>query len=174
EKTQIDSRKLSAVMILSASISVIAMFWIILHLYYKFGADSGYFEVWTLGLGSEVYRQLQSWLYYPTEPDSTAISFMGAGFLWTVFLSFMRTRFLWWSLHPLGYAMANDWGMYNLWSCLLVSYIAKVLILKHGGLKAYRQSIPFFLGLALGDYTLGSLWSIIGIIFNVTIYQFFP
>ncbi|MEK7400091.1 MAG: DUF6785 family protein, partial [Candidatus Poribacteria bacterium] len=37
EKTQIDSKKLFSVMMLSAGISVIAMFWIILHLYYKFG-----------------------------------------------------------------------------------------------------------------------------------------
>lgn len=174
EKVHIDNKKLFAIMILSAGMSVIVMSWIILHLYYKFGADSGYFEIWTIGLGNEVYRQLQNWLYYPTETDTTAMSFMGLGFLFTIFLSFMRTRFLWWPFHPLGYVIANDWGMFNLWSCLLVSYLAKMLILKHGGLKTYRKSIPFFLGLALGDYALGSIWSIIGIIFNITIYQFFP
>ena len=174
ERSQISSRKFFMVIMASAALGTITMLWLLLHEYYKFGADTGYFEIWTLGLGSEVYRQLQNWLSYPSEPDYVSMGFMGGGLIFTSFLAFMRTRFLWWHFHPLGYVMANDWGMYNLWSCLLVSYIAKTLILKHGGLKLYRRSIPLFLGLALGDCTFGSLWSIAGIILNTTIYQFFP
>ena len=70
--------------------------------------------------------------------------------------------------------MANSWGMFNLWACLFVAWVAKAVILRHGGLRAYRQAIPFFLGLALGDYMFGSLWSIISIATNTTLYQFFP
>ncbi|MGQ9608250.1 MAG: DUF6785 family protein [bacterium] len=174
ERTQIESKKLLIPIMLSAVFGSIIMLWILLHEYYKFGADTGHFEIWTLGLGNEVYRQLQNWLYYPTEPDYTSVGFMFGGFIVTIFLAFMRTRFLWWSLHPLGYVMANDWGMFNLWSCILVSYVVKSLILKNGGLKAYRKSVPFFLGLAIGDYSIGCLWSIIGVLMDTTIYQFFP
>ncbi|HID57451.1 TPA: hypothetical protein EYP37_13030 [Candidatus Poribacteria bacterium] len=70
--------------------------------------------------------------------------------------------------------MAGDWGMYNLWSCFFLSFILKWAILKYGGLKQYRKAVPFFLGLALGDLSLGSVWSIIGIAMNTTIYQPFP
>ena len=77
---------------------------------------------------------------------------MGGGLGVAVILMFLRGRFLWWSLHPLGYAMADSWGMYNLWSCLFVAWACKAIILRYGGLNAYRRAIPCFLGLALGDY----------------------
>ncbi|MBD3184824.1 hypothetical protein GF312_21255 [Candidatus Poribacteria bacterium] len=168
------SRRLSLGIVLSAFVTVIACFWIYLHLYYKTGASSGYFGPWTLGLGNETYSRLQNWIYYPTEPNSIGTIFMGVGFLIASALTFLRTRFLWFPFHPLGYAMAGDWGMYNLWSCFFASYMAKWIILKYGGLKLYRRSVPLFLGLALGDLTIGSIWSIIGVALDTTIYQPFP
>ena len=92
----------------------------------------------------------------------------------TTLMMLIRTKFLWWPLHPLGYAMANSWGMANLWCCLFVAWFLKAVILKQGGLQSYRRAIPFFLGLALGDYILGSIWSIASILTNTPLYQFWP
>ena len=64
--------------------------------------------------------------------------------------------------------------MLNLWSCLFVAWTAKAIVLHQGGLKAYRRTVPLFLGLALGDYLCGSLWSIGSIVANTTLYQFWP
>jgi len=147
---------------------------LLLDSYYRHGAESGYYETWALGFGRGVYRQLEGWLTFPRDPDLTGVGFMGVGFLLTGLMMVVRAKFLWWPLHPLGYAMANSWGMDNLWCCLLVAWFLKAIVLKHGGLQSYRRAIPFFLGVALGDYVLGSIWSIASIATNTPLYQFWP
>ena len=43
----------------------------------------------------------------------------------------------------------------------------------YGGLKWYRQFVPFFLGLILGDCVMGSVWALLGSVLNVRTYNFF-
>jgi len=174
ERANLNTRRLFFVIVIAAAAGIITIFWMLLHFYYQIGAESGYFGPWALGLGRGTFRDLQNWLNYPTTTNYLAIMFMGVGFMVASLLMLLRMRFLWWTLHPLGYVLARDWGMYNLWSCIFVSWLAKMLILRHGGLKSYRNAIPFFLGMALGDYLLGGIWSIVGITMDTTIYQFFP
>ncbi|MCH8290097.1 hypothetical protein IH992_03180 [Candidatus Poribacteria bacterium] len=174
ERRHINPRHIAVAVMLATLIGAIVVFWLLLENYYRHGADTGYYGPWALGFGRGVYRQLENWLNYPQGADLPALAFMGGGLGFTTLLMFLRTRFLWWPFHPLGYAMANSWGMYNLWCCLFVAWGLKAIILRHGGLKAYRRAIPCFLGLALGDYILGSLWSIFSILANTTLYQFWP
>ena len=54
-----------------------------------------------------------------------------------------------------------------------VAWLTKLVVLRHGGLKFYRQTLPFFLGLVLGDYTLAAIWSLIGVIWGIPTYQMF-
>jgi len=168
------ARWLSLAVLLSVLVSSVVVFWVYLDLYYRFGASSGYFGVWTLGFGRETFTRLQNWIHFSTETDQVGLSFMGIGFLVASVLTFLRMRFFWFPLHPLGYAMAGDWGMSNLWSCFFSSFLIKWAVFKYGGLKSYRNAVPFFLGMALGDLTVGSLWSLIGVFMDETIYQPFP
>ena len=174
ERRNINPRHIAAAILLATLIGSVSVFWVLLDNYYRHGAETGYYGPFAVGFARIIYNQLENWLNYPQETDLPALAFMGGGLIFTMLLMFLRTRFLWWPLHPLGYAMANSWGMFNLWACLFVAWALKAIILRHGGLRAYRQAIPFFLGLALGDYILGSLWSIISIVANTTLYQFFP
>jgi hypothetical protein len=64
--------------------------------------------------------------------------------------------------------------MFLLWSGMLVCSITKLIILRFGGVKRYRQALPFFIGLLLGDYTIASIWSIIGTILGIPLYRVFP
>ena len=171
---KINSRGLFFVMLAATFCGILICFWILLSTSYSIGVDSGQMNRLVLGNGERIFGGLQSWLYHPTSTDYPAIAFMILGFFFTLFLTVMRLRFLWWPFHPLGYALGCSWGMYNLWFCLFLSSIAKWLILKHGGCKAYRRATPFFLGLILGDFTMGSLWSITGIVFSIPTYDFWP
>jgi len=58
------------------------------------------------------------------------------------------------------------------WASLLFSWLLKTITLKYGGIKKYRQSVPFFIGLILGEFVMGSLWSIIGIVAGMSTYAF--
>lgn len=174
ERTGIDNRRLLMAILLSVVLGGFVTEWVLLDQYYRHGAASGYFGPWTLGLANAAYDPLQNWLSYPTTTNYTYISFMGLGFVFTMSLMILRSRFIWWPFHPLGYALSSTWGMFNLWSCMFLASMAKWVILKQGGLKAYRRAIPFFLGLALGDFVLGSIWSLLSVILDKPLYQFWP
>ncbi len=42
-----------------------------------------------------------------------------------------------------------------------------------GGWRVHRQGLQFALGLILGDFTMGSLWSIITLLFEVPTYRIY-
>ncbi|MBD3184498.1 hypothetical protein GF312_19600 [Candidatus Poribacteria bacterium] len=174
ERTKINNRRLLLSIMIATVVGGFVTSWILLDKYYRHGAASGHFGPWALGLANSAFSPLQNWLSYPTTTNYTYISFMGVGFLFTIALMIIRSRFLWWTFHPLGYALAPTWGMFNIWSCIFIASVAKWLILKQGGLKAYRKAIPFFLGLALGDYVLGSIWSILSVVLDKPMYEFWP
>ena len=50
--------------------------------------------------------------------------------------------------------------------------LSKWIILKHGGMGTHRKMIPFFLGLILGEFIIGSVWSLIGVTINLPMYRF--
>ena len=170
----INPRNMVAAILLATVIGSAITFWLLLEIYYRHGAASGYFWSSTLGFGRHAYGVLENWLSFPQGYDGPALVFTGGGLGVAGLLMVLRARFLWWSLHPLGYAMANSWGMYNLWSCLFVVWVAKLIILRYGGLRAYQRAIPFFLGMALGDCIVGSIGSILSILLNTEVYEFFP
>ncbi len=120
----------------------------------------------------ESFNRLRQWLDVPTGMDYPGAGFIGAGFSVTVLLMFMRTRFLAWQLHPLGYALSGSWSMNLLWFPLFLGWLIKWLVLKGGGLKAHRQAMPFFLGLILGEFVVGSVWMLVGLVGNLRPYVF--
>ena len=58
------------------------------------------------------------------------------------------------------------------WFVFLISWLLKSIILKHGGFRAYRKATPFFFGLILGEFTIGTVWTIIGVISHSPSYAF--
>ncbi len=174
ERGHINLRHTAVAILLATLIGSIMTFWLFLDSIYRNGHESGYYHPHSLWYGLMVYGQLENWLTYPKETDSPALAFMGGGLGLTVLLMFLRTRFLWWPLHPLGYVTASSWGMGVLWCCFFVAWVIKTVILRYGGLGPYRRAVPFFLGVILGDYICGSIWSIAAILTTTPLYNLFP
>ncbi len=112
------------------------------------------------------------WLTNPTAPrwDKTGWIAGGAGF--TLLLGVLRQRFVWWPLHPIGYAMAATVTAHAFWSHYFCAWLCKLLLLRYGGMRLYRQALPFVFGLILGDVASQSLWSIGASLLDVPVYQF--
>ena len=123
-------------------------------------------------VGREAFTRLEEWLNSPVGTDYLGMGFMGTGITLTYILMWMRTRFLGWPFHPLGYALSGSWTMNLIWFPLFLSWFIKWVVLKHGGLQSYRRSIPFFLGLILGEFVMGSIWTIVGVVSNSETYVF--
>ena len=174
ETATIHRYQMIAAILIATVLGGLIAFWVQLHLYYLYGAASGYFENWSTGYGREYFRRLTGWLVYPTSTDWTTVLFGGVGFTAMMVLVYLRLKFFWLPLHPLGYVMAGNQEMSDLWIPLLICLCLKWGILRHGGVRSYRRTVPFFLGLVLGDYVVGSLWSLSGVIFNTHTYQFYP
>jgi len=157
--------KLAFAMILAAVIGTLSAYWAFIDMSYRNGAENN------PGWGG--FNDLQSWLYYPKPTNFIALLFIGIGVLITSALRFMRINFLWWTLHPAGFALTgNTWTVGWLWFSIFISWLVKLVLLKQGGIGAYRRAVPFFMGLLFGDYLIGGSWIIIRQIFNVNTYVF--
>ena len=45
-------------------------------------------------------------------------------------------------------------------------------MVRYGGHKLYRASIPFFIGMILGEFVMGSFWGIAGALGGFATYRF--
>ena len=169
ERTNIGYRQVLTGVILTIVFGIFFTFWVYIHMMYDLGVNSKA-RGWIRTMGWEFFNRLQNWLVHPREPNVGELVGIGGGFGFTVFLMVMKIRFLWWPFHPGGYVLTTGGGLGREWFAVFLSWLAKFIILRAGGVKLYRQAVPFFLGLILGDYTLGCIWSIVGIVFQMPTY----
>lgn len=168
------ARALFVATVVALLVAVPTSFWAYLDMYYRRGAGTSKVEIWALGFGREFANAVANWIRNPTPPDAAAQIAALVGFAIAVLLALARMRLSWFPLHPLAYAVANGWGMHNLWTCVFVGWMIKAVVLRYGGLRRYRELIPFFLGLMLGEFFWGSLWTLYGIALDIRTYDFWP
>lgn len=130
--------------------------------YYKFGALHLRGDIWGYWAADYEAQTTVQYLHGPVPPDANRVWATGAGALVVFALSLLRTRFAGFPLHPLGYAMSACFGDV-LWFPFLVVWLLKTLALRYGGMRFYKQTVPFFLGLALGHFAIaGIFWGLVG------------
>ena len=172
DQTNMHLRRLVFALMLAALLGSLVGFWALIDRGYRLGMELRAYSPSLRAFGIEPYRRLDRWLSLPTDPLVAETGFMGLGFLFTTVLMLFRMQFVWWPLHPAGFAISTSWGMEKTWSCLFISWLIKWVLLRHGGIGVHRKAAPFFLGLILGEFTVGSLWTIIGIIEGMPTYGF--
>lgn len=164
EESGTSPKRLSIAILLVSFLGIWVAFWGFLHVYYKQGFGGGF--AW------EAYSNLERWLFYMPDRDNAAIGFMSGGFIFVFIMSFLRRRLLWWSLHPVAYPLASSWTMSWMWFPIFISWFIKQMLLKQGGISAYRKAIPLFFGLIIGEYFVGGIWNIYGVLGHHYIYTF--
>ena len=162
----------SALMVAAAVGIVAALLWD-LQLYYVNGAAGGNVNSWRISKGSEPWDNLQHALHDPKAANGTALGAMAAGAAIVFLLSALRTRFVGFPLHPAAFALNMSFANDFFWGDLFIAWLIKSCVLRYGGIKLYRQALPFFLGLILGDYVTGSVWSLIGMAFHLSLFRTF-
>ena len=145
-----------------------------LGIYYHYGAASAKVNDWRTGQGHYGFDELQGWLNNPKPVDTARIGGAVVGLVVVSLLTLMRTQFVWWPLHPIGYAVGNTDTMTWIWFATFLGWLFKTLILRYGGIRIYRQALPFFIGLVLGDYAISGLWSLYFLATGHAGYRTFP
>jgi hypothetical protein len=115
------------------------------------------FATWSL-IGAQVHdtnelvSRLATTERMSADPQKAAVWLLGAAFVAGV--AVLTTRFPWFTFHPLGVIMGTGHLQHIfLWLYVLdvfLVWLAKVLILKYGGITLYRRLRPLFYGLIVG------------------------
>jgi hypothetical protein len=168
EYTKASTRRISIAMLLAIVVGVVSTFWIYPYTLYKYGATTAG-EL--LGAGWQAYNNLSGWLHHPRPVDSLGLSITGASFIFSVMIWWARTRFFWWPFHPAGYILGISSGTIDVyWFALLICSVLKWLIIKLGGIRSYKNALPFFMGLVIGDFVVGCYWGIMSLIVGEPLY----
>jgi hypothetical protein len=171
---RMNNRHLYYVILWSTLIGTISSWWAVLAIYYKYGAATGNVNTWRTSMGSVPFRMLSDWIKNPTLFDANRLGGIAVGTAVVGFLMAMRTQFLWWPFHPVGYVLAETGAMGWLWFPTFLGWGIKLLTLRYGGMGLYRRGIPFFIGLILGDYVCSSIWTLVGLYLHIPTYRCFP
>jgi len=124
-----------------------------LYLGYTYGAyNSG---AWTLtGAHSFIFNDIIAKVRNPGPPDLGQLAVFGLGTVFAACITFLRYRFVWWPIHPVGFAVCMALPVKMGAASVFLAWLTKLLVLKVGGISLYRKTIPLFLGLIVG-YVLG-------------------
>ncbi|MCG9128614.1 hypothetical protein JT359_13530 [Candidatus Poribacteria bacterium] len=165
EKGSINNKQLLWVMWGSSVIGLLIGFVAFLHAGYLHGSIG----IWR---GQEAFNDLQRWLTIPSETEWRHLGYFGFGVILTLCTLLMRIKFLWWQLHPLAYPLAGNWNFGRLWFPVFLAWVIKSILVRHGGIGAYRKTLPLFLGMMLGEFIMGSIWAILGLSIGERMYSF--
>ena len=160
-QTRFNPSQLLWVLAIAIFVGALSAAWGHLHLSYQVGLEQA--RSW---YARAAFNRLAGWLYNPSETSISGMLYTAGGFGFAVSLLLLRWRFIQWPLHPVGYVVSSWWTFTGLWFPLLISWTVKRILLSAGGVRLYRRSIPFFIGLVIGDVIVASIISILGLIFD--------
>jgi len=149
--------------VLAVILTFIASNWIVLKLAYTYGGIN--LNSWFFVNGPQKpFEYVSTHINHPIGANTLGWFCRIIGAILMGVLILMRYRFLWWPLHPLGFAIGSVHLIDRLWFSIFLVWLLKTLILKYGGVRLFRQGRPFFLGLILGQYSAACFWFIIDFI----------
>lgn len=162
ETDELKPRGLVSAMMMGITTTVVVSFATVIYMAYSMPGGGIGLSTWRyVGVPQEPFQVTGQFLMNRGGPVTMKVAFMGVGALIMAALQALRTRFLWWPLHPLGYPMAGTFAMRNMWFSTMIAWAVKSLMLRYGGIPTYEKSRPFFLGLILGDFVNIGLWLVI-------------
>jgi hypothetical protein len=147
----------------------------LLHLYFHFGIMSAQVREWPARDAPQAtYRFIHTWLHESRHvPPGKVIAFLAGGGA-AALLVWLRQTYASWPLHPIGYVVAGNWGMQEVWCPFFMAWLIKVTVLRGGGIRLYRALLPFFLGVLLGDFLIPMGWAALGLLTGQQMYLSYP
>ncbi|MCX7598332.1 MAG: hypothetical protein N2512_05630 [Armatimonadetes bacterium] len=168
EESGAEPQRLAVAMAIAFALGAFLTCWFFAHLTYMRGNNP------MIGHNIGQWDMMASWLQYPQPVNVPGIIFMFVGAGLVAAMTWMRTRFLWFPLHPAGYALGMNFGVEYFWTCTLLAWAIKITIMRYGGHKAHQKALPFFYGIILGEFTVGAFWSALSVVLQRYMYDFSP
>jgi hypothetical protein len=142
--------------------------WIVL----KMLADTGLERVgYNASISAAGWTAVKAYMLGQHLQDYGAIAQMGTGAVVTLFLISLGRFWISSPFHPVGYAISGSWGTGMVWTPFLIAWGIKSLALRYGGAKALRSITPIALGLILGEFAAGMIWTLLSYVTSAHCYQ---
>lgn len=160
EVTRLEGRRLFVAILAAILVTLLSATWAVMILAYKYGGIN------LGGWGFGGLTQLTGdWIAYNINNAEDVygwhLAYTGIGGLAMALLTYIKTRFIGFPIHPIGLALGLTYPISNIWFSVFLAWLFKAIILKYGGAKGYRLLRPFFLGMVLGAFGAAGLWLII-------------
>ena len=120
---------------------------------------------------NEAYGPIASMIDSPTRFDARPLTAIVFGVVTIITGMLLKTRVLWWPLHPIGFAVSGTWSMQLLWCPMLIAWAVKTCMTRYGGHHMMKRLAPIAFGLMLGDLSGGCFWAILGMLKNKEYYM---
>jgi len=134
--------------------------WSVMTLSYEYGGINLH-EFWFVFEPQMAGNYMATILANPSAASWSGWLFTAIGALIMGVLAYVRARFVWWPLHPLGFATSGFDIMDYVWFSIFVAWCIKAVVLKYGGPGLYRSTRPFFLGLIMGQIAVAGFWLVV-------------
>lgn len=124
-----------------------------LQLAYSHGAYN--FDAWEFQSGNvQIVSGIVSQMADLTQPNRAQLTCLAVGATICTALIYLRYRFPWWPLHPIGFTVSStSWALRISVFSIFLAWLVKFVVLKVGGNRLYTRSRPFFLGMLVGYVT---------------------
>lgn len=150
-------------LLLCAAIGVfaglLASAWLTLHMGHQTGAYN-FSRLFFNGNPKAVFSTTLAQMRTPKLPDPNRYLFLGLGIVQMSVLTLLHYRFRWWPLHPIGLVLSASDNHKSMVLPVFITWAAKSIIMRVGGVHLYRRAKPLFMGLLVG-YTCGVVFSFI-------------
>jgi hypothetical protein len=173
ERLGADSRKLLIATMFFVPIGTVSAYFWYLHLGYHhgIGADWNRWMPWSC---REAWNQLGGWLNNPQGFHWGRTIAVVVGFIVYFGLMVVRTTWVWWPIHPAGFAISTTWYMTHMWMPMFLAWVTKAIVTRYAGIRGVRALPAVAFGLILGDVMTGACWTIYSLITRVNTYAFWP
>ncbi len=149
EAIRANKRSLCLAILVGLTFGILVSIAFSIHLGYSRGALNFLSNVFNLH-AQKVFDFTVSKINNPFPRAWNRLALLGAGIAITGGLTALRMIFSWWPLHPIGFAISANYLTRFAALSIFIAWLTKTIILKIGGVEAYRKSKPFFLGLLSG------------------------
>lgn len=168
-----NGRDIVAAIMMAVAVGYVVSFISFLVVSYRYGGVT--LDSWgSIRAPKLFYDQIAAYSAAPARMNMGAIANMVLGGSSTWLLLVMRGRFLWCGLHPLGVLLAGTYAIQRIWFSVFITWALKWLLLKYGGLRAFKTLLPFFIGMVVGEGIIGGIWLIVGMLTGVGTPGFLP
>jgi len=136
---------------IALGVSLLISFWFSLKLAYAYGGYN--FGEWVFRRDGQVpFDTIVTKMKAAEFVTVGRLQFLFIGMIATVLLTYLRHRFTWWRLHPIGFSIASvgqvQWTVLS----LFVAWMVKTLIIRIGGLALFERAKPLFVGMVVGHF----------------------